>query len=368
MLNSVLRAAENACSYSGRIAICLCVSVTGFSRETVILQGARLPLLLMTGAALLGAIGAYIASRCGGRFGLLDRPSERSSHTEMTPRAGGVGVAVAGIAAVIAFGWSAAVWVPITGIAALGLVDDRWHVEPRLRLVTQCALAVLSAAWLLREASLPVMIVGAMAVMFVLILVGTTNIYNFMDGANGMAGLMGVVVFGIIGVLALTIAEDVEIGKVALIIAAACAGFLPLNLRPRARVFMGDVCSTFLGFTAALLALRLWMEQPVWGLCALGAMTVFYVDAGLTLLARLHRHERLFEAHRTHAYQRLVNELGWAHPAVAVTYASIQSAVSILVLVASRRGWGAVVGVLTGVVIVLSCLYWYVQKSAVRRA
>ncbi|HEY5001449.1 MAG TPA: hypothetical protein VII15_06395, partial [Candidatus Cryosericum sp.] len=144
-------------------------------------------------------------------------------------------------------------------------------------------------------------------------------------------------------------------------------GFLPLNLRRRASVFMGDVCSTFLGFTAALLALRLWMEQPVWGLCALGSMTVFYVDAGLTLLARLHRHERLFEPHRTHAYQRLVNELGWSHPAAAVTYAGIQLAVSILVLVASRWGWGAVVGVLTGVAIVLSCLYWYVQEKATRR-
>ena len=74
--------------------------------------------------------------------------------------------------------------------------------------------------------SLPLLTTGSMAIVCVLVLVGTTNIYNFMDGANGMAGLMGVVVFGIIGVLALTIAEDVEIGKVALIIAAACAGFL----------------------------------------------------------------------------------------------------------------------------------------------
>jgi Fuc2NAc and GlcNAc transferase len=229
-------------------------------------------------------------------------------------------------------------------------------------------LAGLSTLWLLRQTSLPLMIVGALAIMFVLILVGTTNIYNFMDGANGMAGLMGVVVFGTLAVLALTFAKDVEIGRVALILAAACCGFLPLNLRRKARVFMGDVCSTFLGFTAALLALRLWMEQPVWGLCALGSMTVFYVDAGLTLVARLRRHERLFEAHRAHAYQRLINELGWSHPAVAVTYAGIQLAVSILVLVSSRWGWGAVVGVLTGVVIVFSFLYRYVQERAGGRA
>jgi len=335
----------------------------GYREDMISSANHTLAFSLVT-AAFVGLVGAYVVSRWGRALNVLDCPSERSSHTEMTPRAGGIGIAVAGIAAAIACGLPAASWLPMGGIAALGLVDDRWHVEPRLRLVVQCLLAGASAVWLLRQTNLPVMIVVAMVIMFVLILIGTANIYNFMDGSNGMAGLMGVIVFGTLAVISLTFAKDVEIGRVALIIAAACCGFLPLNLRGRARVFMGDVCSTFLGFTAALMALRLWMEQPVWGLCALGAMTVFYADAGLTLLARLRRHERLFEAHRMHAYQRLINELGWTHPVVAVTYAGIQSAVSILILVASRWGWGAVVGMLTVVVIVLSCLYWYVQKRA----
>jgi Fuc2NAc and GlcNAc transferase len=249
----------------------------------------------------------------------------------------------------------------------LGLVDDRWHVEPRLRLSVQCVLASVSVVWLLRQTSLPTTLAVAATITSVLLLVGTTNIYNFMDGANGMAGLMGVVVFATLAVLSLAIAGDVEVGRVALLIAGACAGFLPLNLRRKARVFMGDVCSTFLGFTAAYMTLQLAIEQPVWGLSALGAMTVFYVDAGLTLVARLRRRERLFEAHRTHSYQRLVNDLGWSHPAAALAYASTQLAVSTLVLVASQWGCGAVVGVLTGVVIILSRLYWYVQKRAARR-
>jgi len=324
-------------------------------------------LVSVASAALLGAVSAYVVGLWGKGFGLVDRPLERSSHSEVTPRAGGIGISGAGIAAAIAFGLPVVAWLPMAGIGFLGLVDDRWHVEPRLRLFVQCMLAGLSTLWLLSQTSLPVMIVLAATIMFVLILVGTTNIYNFMDGSNGMAGLMGVVVFGTLAVLSLAIAKDVEIGRVALIIAAACCGFLPLNLRRRAHVFMGDVCSTFLGFTAALLALQLWMEQPIWGLCALGAMTVFYVDAGLTLVARLRRHERLFEAHRMHAYQRLVNELGWAHPVAAVTYASIQSAVSVLLVVSIRWGGRAMIGELAGVAIVFSCLYWYVQKKAARR-
>jgi Fuc2NAc and GlcNAc transferase len=310
---------------------------------------------------------AYLVAKNGLRAGFVDMPNGRSSHVQTTPRGGGLGIAAGGVVAAIAFGWPAAGWLPMAGIAVLGLVDDRWHVQPRLRLPVQCLLASVSAVWLLRGLDLPVVAAVGVAVVLGLVLVGTTNIYNFMDGANGMGGLMGVVVFGTLAVLSLTVAKDVTIGRIALIIAAACYGFLPLNLRGRAWVFMGDVCSTFLGFTAALLALKLGMERPIWGVCALGSMTVFYVDAGLTLLARMRRHERLFEAHRMHAYQHLVNEFGWPHPLVAVTYASIQTAISLVLLVASQLGCGAVMGIITGVVIVLSFSYRHVQKRAVRR-
>ena len=129
---------------------------------------------------------------------------------------------------------------------------------------------------------------------------------------------------------------------------------------------MGDVSSTFLGFAAALLALRLWMEQPLWGLSALGSMTVFYVDTGLTLLVRVRRREQLFRAHRQHAYQRLVNELGWSHSVVSIMYAGIQSAISVVLVVSIRWGWGAMVAELAGIVIVLSWLYWFIQRTAAR--
>jgi Fuc2NAc and GlcNAc transferase len=319
------------------------------------------------GACLMTFGVSHLVTRYGAKVGLVDAPNGRSSHTEETPRAGGIGIVVAGVAAAIAFGLPLVAWLPMSGIAALGLVDDRWHVEPRMRLLAQCTLAGASAGWLSTQIGPSVIFAGAMAIVFVVLLISATNIFNFMDGANGLAGLMGVVAFGTIGMLGFTIAEDVKVGRVALIIAAACCGFLPLNFRRRARVFMGDVCSTFLGFTAAVLALRLWIEQPIWGLCSVASITVFCVDAGWTLLVRLYRHERLLEAHRMHAYQRLVNELGWPHTMVALTYAGIQSTISILLVVSSRRGYGAVVGVLAGVVTVLSLLYWYVQTKAMRR-
>ena len=166
-------------------------------------------LVSVASAALLGAVSAYVVGLWGKGLGLVDRPLERSSHSEVTPRAGGIGISGAGIAAAIAFGLPVVAWLPMGGIAVLGLVDDRWHVKPRLRLVVQCMLAGLSTLWLLRQTSLPVMIVVAVAIMFVLILVGTTNIYNFMDGSNGMAGLMGVIVFWTLAVLSFTFAKDI---------------------------------------------------------------------------------------------------------------------------------------------------------------
>lgn len=301
------------------------------------------------------------------RLGLVDVPNERSSHGDATPRAAGIGIPIVVIIALITLGGDPRAWVPDAGIGILGLADDRWHLEPRTRLLTQSALGAARAIWLVEPTGLPVMTIVAAAIVCALILVGTTNIYNFMDGANGMAGLMGVVVFGTLAVVSFKFGQDVAVTRIAVITAAACVGFLPLNLRRKARVFMGDVGSTFLGFMAAILALRLGVERPLLGLCALGSMTVFYLDSGWTLLARLYRHERLFEAHREHAYQRLVNELGWPHPAVAVLYAGMQLAVSALLVVSVGWGWGAMIGVLAGVVIVLSCLYWHVQKRAVGR-
>lgn len=320
------------------------------------------------GAALMAFGFSVLVARYGARAGLVDIPNERSSHLCATPRGGGIGVPVSVILALIAMGASAQAWVPDAGISILGLVDDRWHIDARLRLVTQWVLALIRTICLMGQAALPTMTILLSAVAFVLVLVGTTNIYNFMDGVNGMAGLMGVVVFATLAVLASGFSHDVQVTRIAVVISAACVGFLPLNLRRQARVFMGDVCSTFLGFMAAILALRLGIVRPLWGVCALGSMMVFYVDSGWTLIARLHRHERLFEAHREHAYQRLANELGWSHPAVSFTYAGIQAIVSTLLVVSIRWGWGVVAGELAGVAIVLSGLYWYVQKKAGGRA
>ena len=134
------------------------------------------------------------------------------------------------------------------------------------------------------------------------------NLYNFMDGMDGFAGGMAVIGFTTLAWLG---RADTEFAAVCMTIAAACAGFLVYNFPP-ARLFLGDTGSTALGFLAA--ACSLWGSQaglfPFWA--ALWVFSPFIVDATVTLLRRLVRGERVWEAHRSHYYQRLVL-LGWGH-------------------------------------------------------
>jgi UDP-N-acetylmuramyl pentapeptide phosphotransferase/UDP-N-acetylglucosamine-1-phosphate transferase len=136
------------------------------------------------------------------------------------------------------------------------------------------------------------------------------NLYNFMDGMDGIAGGMAVFGFGTFAVFGL-LAGATLFSVLNLIIAAAALGFLVFNFPP-ARIFMGDVGSSTLGLLAA--ALSLWGVRdgifPFW--IALLVFSPFIVDATVTLLRRLWRRERIWHAHKTHYYQRLV-QAGWGH-------------------------------------------------------
>lgn len=153
-----------------------------------------------------------------------------------------------------------------------------------------------------------------------LFLLWMTNLYNFMDGSNGMAGLQGVFAGCVLAWL-FALAGDAPSMLLALLLAAACAGFLPWNLG-HARVFMGDVGSLFLGFSiAALLLFGIGggaMSLPA----ALLVMALFLADSSLTLASRVIRGERWYNAHRQHLYQRLIAH-GWSHGRVAALYQAI---------------------------------------------
>jgi len=267
--------------------------------------------------------------------GIIDTPNARSSHTRSTPRGGGLSIvivvaAVAGVIAAIRpdelLRIGGAI-VPALAIAAVSWLDDVHTLRNRTRFVVHLAAAVAAVAVLgpvtrVDLGSLGMVRFGPLAWPLTLLwIVGLTNAFNFMDGSDGIAGITAAAAAA--GIAAAAAACGA--GPVA-VIAAACAGaslgFLTSNWQP-ARIFMGDVGSAFCGFLLAVLplAVRADAVPEVLPVAAL-ALWPFIFDTSLTLLRRLRAGENIFQAHRSHLYQRLVIA-GWSHRGVASLYGGL---------------------------------------------
>jgi len=307
-----------------------------------------------------------LATWYAARTGLLDHPGERHSHRVPTPRGGGAGLVLAltVVTALIVPATTPSLWrtciLPgVVVLAVTGWWDDHRSLGAGFRFLVQLSVTfyLLVCASGSEWAAGPVQLIAAGV-----FIVWMTNLYNFMDGSNGMAGLQGVF-SGCVLMWLFARGGDADWAMVSLLVAAVCAGFLPWNL-PRARVFMGDVGSLALGFSfGALLvsgAASGAFSLPV----ALLVLPLFLVDATMTLLARVLRGERWYNAHRQHLYQRLI-EHGWSHGRVAAFYQVINVA---LVLPAI---WGAVhfPGLAWPVALILLlglCAGWYALTEKLR--
>ncbi|MFJ2326635.1 glycosyltransferase family 4 protein [Pseudomonas sp. NPDC087690] len=245
---------------------------------------------------------------------LIDIPNDRSSHTIPTPRGGGVAIVVTFLAALcLLFAReliSTGLFVSVMGagavVAIIGFMDDHGHIAARWRLLGHFAAAAWALYWL---GGLPpihafghVLDLGwlgsALAAFY---LVWMLNLYNFMDGIDGIAGVEAVTVC-LGACLLYALGADAPLIGSTLLLAAAVGGFLVWNF-PKARIFMGDAGSGFLGLILGILALAAsWVSfELFWGWLIL--LGVFIVDATFTLLHRLLRGEKVYEAHRSHAYQ-----------------------------------------------------------------
>ena len=245
-----------------------------------------------------------------GRVGPIDQPNHRSLHQVAVPRSGGIGI-LGGIVIGFAVAMPPMIfWIAVGGLACVSLLDDFRPLPARVRFLTQLVAAGL-ATWVLVPAEWG-LVVQVAAVFF---MVWMANLYNFMDGSNGLAG--GMTVFGFAAyALAASLAGQFDLAIWSACIAAAAGGFLVFNFDP-ARIFMGDVGSVPLGFLAAALGLQ-GLQQGVWPVWfPLLVFSVFIVDATVTLLRRGLRREKVWLAHREHFYQRLIQS-GWSHRRLAL--------------------------------------------------
>jgi UDP-N-acetylmuramyl pentapeptide phosphotransferase/UDP-N-acetylglucosamine-1-phosphate transferase len=298
-------------------------------------------LLLPVTAALAFAVsclGTRVLLTLLRREAVLDVPNQRSSHSVPTPRGGGIAVIGA-----IGLAWVGLCAVEITppahlvvvagmaGLAALCWLDDLRGLSPGVRLLAQVT-AVAAGLWVLPHGAVfqgwlpPVLDVVAAALLWVWF----ANLFNFMDGIDGIAGSEAAAIG-----LGLALIGDAAIAAPAATVAAAALGFLVWNWAP-ARIFLGDVGSVPLGYALGFLLYELALRGQ-WQ-AALILPLYFLADATLTLLRRLLRGKRVWQAHREHFYQRAVQR-GLGHDAV-VLRVIVADTVLIACASAASQGWG----------------------------
>jgi UDP-N-acetylmuramyl pentapeptide phosphotransferase/UDP-N-acetylglucosamine-1-phosphate transferase len=253
----------------------------------------------------------------------LDHPNQRSLHSTPVPRIGGIGMA-AGIAtgwllispalppSIVAGGWV---------LFGLSLLDDVFGIPIAIRLAAHFLVATAFVVTVMSPATAP-----WLNVVVTLATVWMINLYNFMDGSDGLAG--GMTLFGFtFYATAAWLTGTPELALTCAAIAAAAAAFLIFNFQP-ARIFMGDAGSIPLGFLAAAIGVAGWLENlwPAW--FPILVFSPFIVDASATLVRRACRREKVWQAHREHYYQRLV-QIGWGHRKTAVAEYALMVAVGL---------------------------------------
>jgi len=243
---------------------------------------------------------------------VLDHPNPRSLHEAPIPRTGGLGLHAGAQLAlgIMAPNLPAALWIAFVVLLLVSFWDDVRGIPAAARLA-----AHLAACGLFVAAVLPAEQGILTAVAATLAIAWMANLYNFMDGSDGLAGGMALIGFSFYGVAA-WLAGSAEFALVNLCVAAAAAAFLIFNFHP-ARIFLGDAGAVPLGFLAAALGLVGWLQSDWTWWFPLLVFAPFIVDASVTLARRLLRREKVWEAHRDHYYQRLVR-LGWGHRGTAL--------------------------------------------------
>jgi Fuc2NAc and GlcNAc transferase len=287
---------------------------------------ALLALAALAASTLLTQLTRKVATAAGA----LDLPNVRSSHRVATPRGGGVAIVLVTTVGLIVLAQREVLepnllWALAGGglaVALVGFADDRRSLSAATRLTVHFA-AALWALGCLR--GLPPLRIGSHLVgsgwggylLGALGIVWAVNLFNFMDGIDGLAASEAIFVAVAGALLSLSVGQSIGMVAAALVFAAACGGFLLWNWPP-ARIFMGDVGSGYLGYVIVVLAVAATGHNPValWVWLILGG--VFFVDATVTLVRRALRSERVHQAHRSHAYQWLARRWG-SHRRVTLT-------------------------------------------------
>jgi len=328
--------------------------------------------LLLSAAFFVSLFGTrWYFSKSSGKL-ILDIPNERSSHSVPTPRGGGVVFSSIFLTSILVFYIAVPengdLWRTLLGsggiVALTGWIDDRNHLSPKARLLAQS----VAVAWaLFCLGGMPELILTKNIILKLGILgtilafiggVWLINLYNFMDGIDGLAGGQGVFV-SLAGAWFFLQNGQVTIATSLALLAVTLAGFLWWNWPP-AKVFMGDVGSGFLGIVFFVYALEGERTGSAPALVWAVLLAPFVVDATLTLLRRMKRKEKLFQAHKSHVYQLAVQK-GHSHQVVTLSFLVLDVALFMFLVVTRRAMMNPVIPFVT-VFFVLTLLWGILEK------
>jgi Fuc2NAc and GlcNAc transferase len=315
--------------------------------------------VVLLGALGMSAIGTAAVRRYAIARSILDVPNHRSSHSVPTPRGGGVAIVAAFLAGTVTFAAAGLIAPRLANallgagslVAIVGFLDDHRHIAARWRLLSHFTAAAWALAWM--GGIPPISIGGAYQdlgiagdLLTAVALVWLLNLYNFMDGIDGIAGIETVT--ACVGAIVIySVSQDSsKTWYPAALLAMATLGFLVWNFPP-AKIFMGDAGSGFLGITLGVLALDAAIRRPEWLWSWIMLLGAFVVDATVTLFVRLSRGEKLYEAHRSHAYQHAAQRYR-SHRTVTLAVAAIN--LLWLLPIALLAGTGRIDGLLATVI------------------
>lgn len=272
--------------------------------------------------ALLLAVAEALYIGIALRRRIIDRPGCRASHRHAAVSGGGLVFVLAVWLASLVYGFDSYLFLAgFTAVATVSFVDDIRPLRVSVRLVVQI-LATGLALWQLERAgcALPLWSLPLVAVM----MTGLLNVYNFMDGINGMTALYSVSV--IVPLMCVNAYTEFVDPSVLYLLLTAVAVFGYFNVRRRALCFAGDVGAVSMAFVLAYAVLSLILQTGQWWYA--GFMAVYGVDGVLTIIHRVMLRENPAQAHRRHVYQLLANEGGAGHVTVSAAYASAQLVIS----------------------------------------
>jgi len=269
-------------------------------------------------------IGMLLYFRIADHYDIVDHPNDRSSHSEVTIRGGGVIFLFAALAAVI---MHPGYWLPVLALFSIGLIsfiDDRINLSSRIRILIHL-FSVTLFFYYLNVFSLPVY----ECALLYFIVIGTINAYNFMDGINGITGTYSLVV--------LTGLQYINVYRVSFVQKdliwlpmLACAIFLFFNFRKKAVCFAGDVGSVTIAFWIVMLLVQLILSTHDWTYILF--LAVYGTDSVITIIHRLILRQNVFKPHRSHLYQIMANEKRFSHLVVSLTYAILQAIIIFLII------------------------------------